>query len=109
MSGYPELPKILDDLDCVLGDAHARRVHDAIREYVDADRAMRDAWRPIESAPKDGSRFLAWEEGQVRFFHWQEVKGNPVVGWRDDFIYVFTEGDKRGPSVWMPLPQPPKA
>jgi hypothetical protein len=66
-------------------------------------------WQPIETAPKDGSTFLAYtaEEG-IDFFHWQGLSGDVPVGWRDSFINVYREGDARGPSHWMPLPLPPQ-
>lgn len=61
------------------------------------------SWRPIESAPKDGSQFLGWHpHGHVDFFRWQN---HANVGWRDGFITVFPEGS--GPKHWMPLPAPP--
>lgn len=60
-------------------------------------------WQTIESAPKDGTRFIAWHpEGYVDFFHWQK---HANVGWRDGFIQCYREGD--GPKFWMPLPSPP--
>lgn len=67
-----------------------------------------DGWRPIAEAPKDGSRFLAFYNGRVEFFRWQESKLFPKdpVGWRDSFINVYREGT--GPTHWMPLPTPPK-
>lgn len=66
-------------------------------------------WQPIETAPKDGTSFIAYtaEEG-VDFFHWQDLSPSDApVGWRDSFINVYREGDPRGPTHWMPLPPPP--
>lgn len=68
-------------------------------------------WQPIGTAPKDGTRFLAWHKGRVDFFHWQDLNGrcDAPVGWRDSFIYVFPEFDSSGPTHWIPLPDaPPK-
>lgn len=64
-------------------------------------------WRPIASAPKDGTWFLAFYNGRVEFFRWQELKLYPQdpVGWRDSFINVYREGT--GPTVWQPMPTPP--
>lgn len=68
----------------------------------------REAWRPIETAPKDGKRFMAWHKGRVELFRWQGHDGtNRPVGWRDGFIYVYSEGDEDGPTHWMPLPTAP--
>lgn len=66
-----------------------------------------DAWQPIETAPKDGTRFLASYDGEVDFFHWQEVPNFPdsPVGWRNSFITVYKEHE--GPTHWMPLPSAP--
>lgn len=65
-------------------------------------------WRPIESAPKDGTRFLAYTDDGIDFFHWQDHQreGSPV-GWRDSFIRVYRENDPTGPEGWMPLPAAP--
>ena len=65
-------------------------------------------WQPIETAPKDGSRFLAFHDGHVDFWHWQDFKdgGKAPVGWRN-FVYVYPDGGNI-PSHWMPLPEPPK-
>jgi hypothetical protein len=61
-------------------------------------------WQPIETAPKDGSRFLAAINGKVGFFQWQDFNdgGKAPVGWRDNFINVYPEGF--GPTLWMPVP-----
>jgi hypothetical protein len=68
-----------------------------------------DGWQPIETAPKDGSRFLAYCDGKVDFFHWQERSDgiNSPIGWRDSFITVYREGT--GPRHWMPIPSAPGA
>ncbi|WP_156765747.1 hypothetical protein [Rhizobium leucaenae] len=67
-------------------------------------------WLPIESAPKDGTRFLACgPDVPVDFFHWQdfgpEHEGCPV-GWRDSFIIVYRE-EANQVTHWQPLPAPP--
>lgn len=60
-------------------------------------------WQPIKTAPKDGSKFIAWHpDGYADFFHWQKHKHR---GWRDSFIQVYRDGE--GPKFWMPLPTPP--
>lgn len=67
-------------------------------------------WQPIETAPKDGSRFIAWfpDEG-IDFCHWQKSEYESMPeGWRDSFITVYREGWKEGPTHWMPLPASPK-
>lgn len=68
-------------------------------------------WMPIESAPRDGSRFLAYDwKGVLQFFQWQDfgnARPNAPVGWRDGFITVYAESSPRAPKFWMPLPPPP--
>ena len=64
-------------------------------------------WQPIDTAPKDGSRILAWEPGHA-----------PYIADFDDYGWLTTEdwaGDGTGyyipvcePTHWMPLPAPPR-
>ena len=62
------------------------------------------AWQPIETAPRDGTRFLAFERGnadyQIYECWWGEDFGN-WEGWRDAW------DSEPEPSHWMPLPPPP--
>lgn len=56
-------------------------------------------WRPMATAPKDGTRILLWDYAANRAVigWWAEEKG--TLGWR---------GDLRGnPTLWMPLPDRP--
>jgi hypothetical protein len=69
----------------------------------EASEIMREAWQPIETAPKDGSSILAiWRWGDnpdngaethmvVRWCGWWDAQG-------------FTQPE---PTHWMPLPEPP--
>jgi hypothetical protein len=66
---------------------------------------MADAWQPIETAPKDGPWFLAWQDGQIYPCEWhaeQPIEGPPQAGWYDHFNLSFEE-----PTHWRPLPVPP--
>ncbi|RVP13134.1 hypothetical protein CN085_19675 [Sinorhizobium meliloti] len=61
-------------------------------------------WQPIETAPKDGTRFLAFVIDDVCILRWHggQKKGcwhddNDAIGYGSDF-----------PKFWMPLPEPPK-
>ena len=93
-------------------DAYAK-MHDHARGLgrgLAAVTAERDAWRaakqwrPIETAPKDGTRILVIDTNQsVHYVRWtlfsnlwQDVHGDV---WRDSFIEL---------THWMPLPQPPE-
>lgn len=69
-------------------------------------------WQSIDSAPKDGKLFLGHSVRGVEFWHWQTHDGYRVEGWRDSFIYVFSEGNPDGPTHWwsfdgQPMPPPP--
>jgi hypothetical protein len=52
-------------------------------------------WHDISTAPKDGSKILAWDGDYVI------VRADPNGGWSDDF-QQYLRLDK-----WMPLPAPP--
>lgn len=69
----------------------------------------KNQWQPIETAPKDGAFFLAWEPGglpsvTVAYFSTYE---------NIDFLCYADEGlaelHPDGPEAthWMPLPAPP--
>ncbi|MFL9904717.1 hypothetical protein PQR71_42430 [Paraburkholderia fungorum] len=76
---------------------------------VEGEGLREGAWQPIETAPKDGTRFLACLDEHVEFFRWQDFGDgwDAPVGWRDSFITVYKEGT--GPMHWMPVPPAPAA
>lgn len=58
-------------------------------------------WRPIESAPKDGTTVLLWAP------HWSAAQTGWTFGadaWQD----CPKDSHLRPPTHWMPLPEPPK-
>lgn len=60
-------------------------------------------WRPIETAPKDGTRFLAfgwWKPS------WTNPEPNVAVMWRYD-ADTYCEGIGGKATHWMPLPPAP--
>ncbi len=66
----------------------------------------RDGWKPIETAPKDGSNILAYAEHPSRMFYgvaqWAEADPDfqkTVSGWFWPFAIR--------PTHWMPLPAAP--
>jgi len=87
----------------------SRQALDEVLTYLAATRAE-PQWQPIETAPKDGTEFMAWWEGEfepkVRFD--QEIERYEFFGridydqdgWSDEYI--------KGPSHWMAIPTPPK-
>lgn len=62
-----------------------------------------DEWQPIETAPKDGTLVLIFDEKvDVYMASWINQSGlHPKPGWID------AEGDPCEPTHWKPLPQPP--
>jgi hypothetical protein len=69
------------------------------------------SWRPIESAPKDGTPILYWEPGcaiaeTVCFLNGFKIA---VHGW---YPYAggnwhIAQGSEHQDAVWQPLPAPP--
>ena len=60
-------------------------------------------WRPIETAPKGGARFLAYEaEAEPQHYECWRHEGYGEGQWWTD--WADSEPD---PSHWMPLPPPP--
>lgn len=64
------------------------------RLFAIADRGAEIQWRPIETAPKDGTCFLAKQGYAMVTTYWH----------RDHWAKV----DWLDPVEWMPLPPPPK-
>lgn len=67
-------------------------------------------WRPMETAPKDGTHFLAWILGFDEcdypvLVRWHIQQEDWIIA---DFIAAEFAGDDIGLSHWMPLPKPPK-
>jgi hypothetical protein len=63
-------------------------------------------WQPIETAPKDGTHFLASVDGDVRVVAWGKTSHVPLYGFclADQGVEDF---DICEPTHWMPLPTAP--
>lgn len=63
-----------------------------------------EGWRPIETAPKDGTEFLGGRGKDVRVWRWKVYDGF----WRDltGFIPLHGSGAAK-PTHWLPLPPGP--
>jgi hypothetical protein len=92
------------DIEKARADAAERRVAE-----LEAERQ----WRPIETAPKDGTRILLYRP-DVRGEHieimvegyWSNLPGHSYgIGWRTP-CFSFS-GGKHDPTHWQPLPSPP--
>jgi len=76
-------------------------------------------WQLIETAPKDGTRILAWVGDAVLSIYWdaefdfvwdEEADASKYEGaWTDDAVksYGMEERNSYSPTHWMPPPEPP--
>jgi hypothetical protein len=87
-------------------------VNDIRRAGIDAalSAALAAMWRPIDEAPKDGTPILGYWAPITGVYAQNEGQAFGIVIWErgtwcspDD-----TDNDYRDPSMWMPLPSPPK-
>jgi hypothetical protein len=64
-------------------------------------------WQPIETAPKDGTAILLFnEEEQYTWVGWyEECEDARLFGW--NATYLLDARDCLSPDFWMPLPSPP--
>lgn len=65
-------------------------------------------WRPIETAPKDGTGFLGFYPEKRGFVARQDVLPTHWCGWGGG-VWETCHGEKpiHGPTHWMPFPEPP--
>lgn len=68
--------------------------------------AVTTGWRPIETAPRDGSWFLVWNGNWVGVAKYREPYDDtdPCPSWEDESGHFITPQ----PTIWQPLPEPPK-
>ncbi len=82
-------------------------------KYVRADLAAPSQWQTIDSAPRDGTPYLAWADGrEVVYTWWAEVEsclGQKKMGYKTLNGFWANFGACINPTHWMPLPQPPAA
>lgn len=68
------------------------------------------AWKPIDSAPTDGTFFLATDGTTFKVLNWPPNHYLGVWDWNDKRQQWRGAGDSFiNPTHWMPLPTPPKA
>lgn len=92
------------------GNPHHWSVVQGIKAVVAL--AARSGWRPIETAPKDGTAILLYcddhvsaEFGSVIGF-WSEDDGGDWYASEAHSSPLFWASDR--PTHWQPLPEPPK-
>ena len=64
-------------------------------------------WKPIETAPKDGSEFLCLFEGEY-FVAWWHSPDDEFV-WMQPGLFTWDDDVYVRPQHWMPLPPSPEA
>ena len=114
--------------DYVFNSRYGFSVKDPTQEQIDIIKTQRaqaveetKQWRPIETAPNDGTRVLLWRDGwcMAPLDHWGENQGDDGVffGWCwDEAVYVSgaceagfvgwqedIDGDLM-PTHWLPEP-----
>lgn len=72
-------------------------------------------WQPIETAPKDGTEFIAWcEYDGVYTASYCNITNEWVSSWRNWEVMdgvrcsMYYYKELTGPTHWQPLPHPPK-
>ncbi len=107
--------QFLVDVEEALHDVHDMDVTMAQYAASVVDRVIMPTlpvWRPIESAPKDGTHFLAY---------WPDYIGNKSAAQIETWFcgsdgeerwetawFGFATWDIEKPTHWAPLPEPPK-
>jgi hypothetical protein len=83
-------------------------IAEAERQITEALQAQREAaWQPIETAPKDGTWFLAYSpNGNWRRISWGRNRHHELCWCAADYWWLETE---RQFTHWQPLPTPPAA
>lgn len=67
--------------------------------------AMDRGWQPIETAPRDGTQVIAYQEGDIYTARWltdEPDEGPPTTGWWDTVNASF-----EAPTHWIPQPAAP--
>jgi Lar family restriction alleviation protein len=63
---------------------------------------QRSAWQPIDTAPRDGTKILAWDGDELQIV-WCSEGG----GWISDKEQEYYPGEREYPTHWQPLHSPP--
>jgi len=71
---------------------------------------LEEKWRPIESAPKDGTHVLLFWNDEVLTGHWWprgKVQYGAKGNWTKDRFGLGSTAHWSAPTHWQPLPKPP--
>lgn len=73
---------------------------------------IEDEWKPIESAPKDGTRILLWDGEFMAVAAWQKLDCSADYGWVKGTVWDGNLSDLEcevvNPTHWKPEPAPPE-
>lgn len=76
--------------------------------YLGWQAARASVWRPIETAPKDGTEILACDDDGIRqVIRWGKNNHVPIYGWIRQIELYGEEVDGFDAKIWQPLPTPP--
>ena len=95
--GWDHLYAAREDVPAVVALAHE------LLAEVKRLKALHE-WQPIETAPKDGTRVLAFCRGEWHVMLWEDGAGWAV---RSDALDGFVGIEGHDPTHWMHLPEPP--
>jgi hypothetical protein len=63
-------------------------------------------WQPIETAPRDGTHVLGYEDGEMTVIHWSDHP--PTSSYKGGYWNnIYCNDGEWWPTHWMPLPPPP--
>lgn len=90
-----------------LSTGRINELSDKISDAIARQHIAKGEWQPIDSAPKDGTQFIAYmaydEGAEIDVIFWSQS--------RKDFPWHFVAGGAAAeniPTHWMPLPKPPE-
>jgi hypothetical protein len=88
------------------------KIASGLNQAIGYEQGQREAgqWRPIETAPKDGTEILLAHATWVDTGYWAvNINGDGCDGWTCEWVasWGYEEYALVSPSHWMPLPEPP--
>ena len=111
-------PGIAHDFETVRRELEEARTEIANRAHTEEQYRLRIEdlerqlaayqWQPLETAPKNGDMFIAYQNGSVYECRWVEYPPDLDHRGSAGFLDMTNDGIEY-PTHWMPLPEPPKA
>lgn len=98
--------KIIDSMRADLDSRPTRWVYDQACKALHAAKGD-SAWQPIETAPKDGTPFLAYDTAEYRVCWWHHYSKRWTAGQQPAYEEPGVWPEEEWPTYWRPLPAPP--